>query len=416
MTENTMDFPTLSTATRDFRWGRIRAMAKEMSLDCVLVFGLKGRERFEGYVANEYVEGMAILPVESDPVLLTWNQKMVIHRMGSKTDQDQFWIKDARIGAYGPGIVEVIHERGLEKGRIGAVGVHVREAGNPEGIVPYPMWKAVLDGLPDADLVDTTWEFRRVMLGKNDEELAMLRHSAAVGEKACQAMLDTVRVGASEYDIYAAIQDEIHKGGAIPHDPFLIMTWGADDLGWSEPTWTQSGGLPRLMEPGDLFMVEMFPTYGGLETQQQLSVAVAPVEPITQELGKVANDCYLAGTRAMRPGKTFNQLVEAMLAPLDEYGGWTLTPMIHSVSPLGWTGGMGFNREKMPNHLTVPSTKQEVQYQNFELVLEEGMSFAFEPNACFGQNRVNVGGSLVVTADEPEELNSLANRLHIVEN
>ncbi len=414
MTEGTLVFPTLSTATRDFRWGRLRAMLEEMSLDCVLVFGLKGRERFDGYVANEYVEGMAILPRQSDPVLLTWNQKMIIHRMGSKTDQDQFWIKDARIGAYGPGIVEVIRERGLEKGRIGAVGVHVREAGSPEGIVPYPMWKAVLDGLPGAELVDITWEFRRVMLGKNDEELAALRHSAAVGERACQAMLDTVRLGASEHDIYAAIQDEIHKGGAIPHDPFLIMTWGADDVGWSEPAWTQSGGPPRLVEPGDLFMVEMFPTYAGLETQQQISIAVAPVEPIIEELGKVARACYLAGIEALRPGRTFEEVVEAMLAPLGAYGGWTVTPMIHSVSPLGWTGGMGFNRAKMPNQLSVPTTKFPVDYQNFELVLEEGMSFAFEPNACKGQRRVNVGGSLVVTGDRPEELNSLANHLHIV--
>jgi hypothetical protein len=66
--------------------------------------------------------------------------------------------------------------------------------------------------------------------------------------------------------------------------------------------------------------------------------------------------------------------------------------------------------------LAVPSTKTAVDYQNFELVLEEGMSFAFEPNACKGQKRVNVGGSLVVGGGAPEELNSLPNRLHIVEN
>lgn len=156
----TDEYPVLTHKTRDYRWGKLREMQAQQGWDCLLVFDLKGRERFEGYVANEYVEGMAILPRESEPVLLTWNQKMIIRRMGAKTDQDQFWIKDARIGAYGPGIVEVIKERGLEKGRIGAVGVYVREAGNPEGIVPYPMWKAVLDGLPDAEFEDATWTFR----------------------------------------------------------------------------------------------------------------------------------------------------------------------------------------------------------------------------------------------------------------
>jgi len=49
--------------------------------------------------------------------------------------------------------------------------------------------------------------------------------------------------------------------------------------------------------------------------------------------------------------------------------------------------------------------------ENRDLVLREGMSFAFEPNACKGQRRVNVGGSVVVTKDRPGELNKLANRM-----
>ena len=42
------------------------------------------------------------------------------------------------------------------------------------------------------------------------------------------------------------------------------------------------------------------------------------------------------------------------------------------------------------------------------------MSFAFEPNACLGQRRANVGGSVVVTRGEPEELNKLANFMRVV--
>jgi hypothetical protein len=42
------------------------------------------------------------------------------------------------------------------------------------------------------------------------------------------------------------------------------------------------------------------------------------------------------------------------------------------------------------------------------------MSFAFEPNACKGQRCVNVGGTVVVTNGEPEQLNAAPNRLHVV--
>jgi hypothetical protein len=42
------------------------------------------------------------------------------------------------------------------------------------------------------------------------------------------------------------------------------------------------------------------------------------------------------------------------------------------------------------------------------------MSLAFEPNAC-GQRRVNVGGSVLVTQGEPEQLNKFANCMRVVE-
>ena len=48
----TEPYPTLSLATRDYRWAKMRTMMKRLELDCVLVFGLKGREQFEGYLAN----------------------------------------------------------------------------------------------------------------------------------------------------------------------------------------------------------------------------------------------------------------------------------------------------------------------------------------------------------------------------
>ncbi len=114
-----LEYPVLSHAERDRRWGAIRSMLAAHSLDALILFGLKGRERFEGYVANEQIEGCAIVPRESEPVLLTWHPKMVIRRMGSKTDPSRFWIKETRIDKYGPAIVEVLKERGLEQGTWG---------------------------------------------------------------------------------------------------------------------------------------------------------------------------------------------------------------------------------------------------------------------------------------------------------
>ena len=42
-----------------------------------------------------------------------------------------------------------------------------------------------------------------------------------------------------------------------------------------------------------------------------------------------------------------------------------------------------------------------------DMPLKEGMVFAFEPNACKGKHRVNVGGTVIVSAQGAEELNKL---------
>ena len=76
-------------------------------------------------------------------------------------------------------------------------------------------------------------------------------------------MIDVVKPGATEFEVFRAIHEQIHAGGAVMHDPFLIMTWGAQDIGWAEPAWAYYGGPPRVVEPGDLIMAELFPAYGG---------------------------------------------------------------------------------------------------------------------------------------------------------
>ena len=40
-------------------------------------------------------------------------------------------------------------------------------------------------------------------------------------------------------------------------------------------------------------------------------------------------------------------------------------------------------------------------------VLQPGMVLAFEPNACIGDHRVNIGGTVIVTATGCEELNHI---------
>src|SRR5690606_12642398 len=172
----------------------------------------------------------------------------------------------------------------------------------------------------------------------------------------------------------------------------LSMSWGRDDLGWSEPPWTYSGGEPRRLEPGDLVRAELFPVYAGLETQQQVVVALAPSQPEMESLGIVAQASYDAGVQALRTGNTFADVERAMLAPVLKEDCWTFTPLIHSIAPLGWVGGMAKNLDRVPPAVLPFREQMDIKMGKGvdpALTLRPGMSFAFEPNACRGQRRVN---------------------------
>lgn len=407
------EFPALSLKERDRRWQRTREMMKDKGLDCLLVAGLKGRERYEGYLTNEYVEGIVVFPLKGEPAYLTWGAHRVTRRLESSMQAEEFWVKDIRVGATGPGLVSVLQEKGLDEARFGVVGLDSKGPAEMEGFIAYKTWSQVLEKLPRATFEDVSQPFAEVMLVKSEEELALARHSAAAGELACEAMLKVTRAGVLETEIYTAIMNVIHSHGAISPAPGLIMTIGPDNVSWGPPLWTYRGGAPRIVQKGDVVLAEIFPCYGGIETQQQMAVAVNPISAINQECAEIARASYEAGLAALRPGKTFREVADAMEVPLADAGCWHLTPLIHSLAPLVWVGHLYVGIERLPGIENYKGIRPLPPWGG-ELVIKPGMLFELEPNACKGKYRVNIGGTVVVKEDGVEELNKLATQMRVV--
>src|SRR5262249_57019414 len=64
--------PVLSLRERDRRWQRVRDLMRAHELECLIVGGYRGRERYECYITDDYVEGAVIFPLEGEPTALTW--------------------------------------------------------------------------------------------------------------------------------------------------------------------------------------------------------------------------------------------------------------------------------------------------------------------------------------------------------
>ncbi|MQY24426.1 M24 family metallopeptidase [Nocardia macrotermitis] len=125
---------------------------------------------------------------------------------------------------------------------------------------------------------------------------------------------------------------------------------------------------------------------------------------------EVARAAYDAGLAALRPGRTFGELVDAIHEPIEEADGWPFLIAVHSLNP-GLSVGKGLGTfSRIPGAGGYPRVPDHPTFLP-DLELVPGMSFAFEPNYAFGRHLVHLGGTVVVGQDSPIELNPYSAQL-----
>ncbi len=403
---DTAQYPILSLKERDRRWRRTRDFLTAQGLDGLVVAGLTGREQYDAYLTNDYAEGIVVFQTNGEPTYITWQEGRITRRDTAAERGIIPWMEDMRVGVDVSTVVAVIREKGLDRSRLGVVGLESKGPAEMNGSIPYNLWAGILAELPHAKFVDCSQRFAGLMLVKSEEELVLMRYSADAGEEACRIMLEKARPGVTELELTAEILYVIFKAGAFSPPPFLILHSGPTSIAWGPPIWRYQGGTSRELEKGDIVLAEIFPRYGGFESQQQMAVALEPVDDIHRTCAQTARRCYEVGLEALRPGSSFQEVLNKMEAVIREAGAWHITPLIHSLSPLAWVGSVDASKR---------GDKGKGAWDSQDLKIEAGMVFELEPNAHRGNHRVNIGGTVVVTETGAEELNHLPTRMHIVD-
>jgi Xaa-Pro aminopeptidase len=413
-----MELPTLSFRERDRRWSLAKGLMKEKGLDCLIVPSgntYYSPEYYDAWLTNDNATGIVIFPLKGEPCYIVWSPmhgtlRMVMNRNRGIAP----WLEDYRVyrRPIREGIVPILREKSLDSATIGVVNLFQRGPGALGGIA-YGDWAGVLEQLPKATFIDIEEQFSELRLVKSEEEIALARYAAEVGEKACEAMLKIVRPGISESEIYATIMYTILAKAA--NSLHVIMQSGVENLSWGMPMWTYQAQVPRVIGKGDLVEAEIFPMYGGIEAQQQMAVTTKPVAPLTQELANVASRSYKAGVGVIRPGKTFGEVYDAMKKPLVEAGCWHITPLLHTLSPNLFASGIGAGIDQVPELKNYGFKEVLMRPAARDFVLKKGMLIELEPNACRGNRKVNLGGTVLVTESGGEELNKLATEMRVAD-
>lgn len=408
MTSSTARPPTLSFAERDRRWARLRGLLREHGLDGALIAGFRAREMYESYVSDDYNEGCVVFPLEGDPVVLTWAPLRVMRARYSAEQGHKLWVDDYRVAASGTAVAEVIREKRLAESRVGVVGLRSQAPTEIYGAIPANFWLELTAALPRARFEDISEEFSHLMLVKSAEELAQVRYAAEAAEAACQVIAEVTKPGIGEEVVFAEATREMVRHGIGLRYPMIVMNSGPHTLSWGPPRWSTRGEPPRVLARGDLMQAELMPLCGNQEVQVQMTVALDPLDDANQHCERVARASYEAGLKAMRPGISFADLVAAMAEPLKSAGCWAYTPLVHSLCPHFLLGRPSVNMEKVDLGVRMVGASA---VRERKAVLQPGMVFAFEPNACRDRHRVNIGGTVVVTETGCEELNKIPTRV-----
>ena len=401
--------PTFSLAERDRRWELARAFMGREGLDALVVFGEHedagpSPVAFDTWFTNGRPGTTVVFPRAGEPISLAPMAMFTMDHLESARRGDVIWIQpeSIRTSRDSRAIAAALHELGLTRGTIGVVGLEPYPPWHPEGIVPYQLWSRVVAQFPDVEFRPVAFALSRLIMPQSLEEIAVVRHCASIGDAMVGAMVDTAAAGISESEVYAAGMSAGFARGAMPS---AMHFWSGPDpvaSGW--PQWGYRPQAPRILQDGDVISAELFCNVGGRHTQHQVLIAIGEVHEYVERAASVARAAYDAGVRALRPGRTFGDVVEDMLEPVEAADGWVFGPAIHGLNPsialCRFPGDIG----QLPGAEVYPAVSDQPTILG-DLELKPGMCFAFEPNYAFGRHVVHLGGTVIVGEDEPIELN-----------
>ena len=238
------------------------------------------------------------------------------------------------------------------------------------------------------EIVDFSGQMTALRLIKSAEEIATIRHSAAIADKVWQHMPDIFRVGRANYEIIADVEQLMRLEGAESGFNLVLPLPFHGRM-------MQSIGNPDRIKPNARYTMEVSPRYQGYYSQLTIPVT-------TYQADDEANSAYediVASKEAaqplMKPGTELGDVAKFIEQFLEERG--------HTMSSLSLGHFCGMALEE-PRH--IPGQP---------IILEEGMTLIFHPVLAHPEYHALMrADTYLITPEGAERLNKYAGgMLHV---
>ena len=335
------------------RYEKIRAEMDKRGLACLVVTGNTGW--FNGEQANlRYVTGLEIwleplfvvFPLKGDPVVF-FKQGVFAQRGLSPTAPVALEGTPLKPGTgnaayFEPFVAKKVKDLGFDGKTVGLA---------IERVFPANALRELQREAPHAKFVDADDLMNEVLLVKSAEEIKFYRRSGYCADKAMEALLDAVRPGVTERELYLVADNAAVLAGCNPGGFQLLGSGKWPTLGML------SLGTARKLQKGDVFLNELTASYKGYYTQLAVPAWLGsePAKDFLQFI-EVNRGMYDAQLEAFRPGA--NNL------EIDKLGEKLATKL---------SGG------KLGSHFACQTLDFERSFEHPSVVLEPGIGFILMP-------------------------------------
>lgn len=297
-----------SPAEMERRWALARDLMDREGLDALLVFGNSGVNRHNQanafWLTNHLDLHHCYLVAPRDPSIeAALYTGLTNHVPNARQVSD---VPVIAWGGYDPAatVVERLRATGLDRGRLGLVGVNATFGMG----MPYAHHRTLRQALPDLEPVEVTTTFAALRAVKSEEEIAWLRRAAAFTDRTIEALRAEVRPGIPEYALLGIVEGAYRSDGGLPHIAFVR----------SMPMDQPNGCLPaqnpsdRILREGDVIITEISASFWGYSGQIHRPIFVGrEPTPEWQRLFDTALDAYRAMADAIRPGASEADVIRA---------------------------------------------------------------------------------------------------------
>ena len=340
-------------------------------------------------LAEGRFETFAIIPKESEAVLLINNGII-------ENAKEMSWIKDIRTTPTGVwiyrlkkhedfadstarGIVKILEERGLTRGRIGI----------EKWSMSVDMYEQLKGNLPEAQFCDIEGIFSNLRYHKADEEVTRLRKAAEITERGIEAAMASVKEGVTDFDIVKEFNSSVAREGSdVLFANCHIGPPGGKGL---------SSPCGHKIEKGDIICLDVGARYKSYAADLCRTAVVGEASDKLAKLYAALLNAQRKGIEAIRPGVKLSNIYE-IVGEAVRAGGYP----DYSRSMFGHS--IGLECEEPP---FISATADEIFEPNMVYCIEVPW---YEPN----WGSVSVEDTILITKDGYSEVSTIPRGLRII--